>query len=154
MPTDLTTLLAELDAHYKNIDDPYLWVEALHKLGHAYPTLREAIERLERACDEAGRQDNGGLPCACEFPDPESTEQRPTIECFFHECLRTKLERAMKDRDALCVLVAQQREALRELLQAMQDYQMDVDDDPPRRHRAMMEKARAVLAQEVPGGSV
>lgn len=32
-----------------------------------------------------------------------------------------------------------------ELLQAMVDYQMDVDEEPPRKHRDMMQRATAAL---------
>ena len=35
---------------------------------------------------------------------------------------------------------------LRELVQAMRDYEMDVDDSPPQKHRDMMERAEQLLA--------
>lgn len=35
---------------------------------------------------------------------------------------------------------------LREMVQAMRDYEMDVDEPPPHQHRAMMERAERLLA--------
>lgn len=38
-------------------------------------------------------------------------------------------------------------DACREMAQAMRDYEMDVDVDPPNTHREMMQRARSVIAK-------
>jgi uncharacterized protein (DUF3084 family) len=48
--------------------------------------------------------------------------------------------------------LAEARESLKELVQAMHDYQMDVDDPPPYKHVAMMERAYTALREQ--GGEV
>ena len=63
------------------------------------------------------------------------------------QSLRTQL----KERDGLLGQVKALREALEEIVDAMVRYQMDADDDPPARHRAMMNRARQALSQQGEG---
>ncbi len=58
----------------------------------------------------------------------------------------TKYLLATPEREAAPELL----EACQELVQAMVDYQMDVEDLPPFRHRKMMRKAKAAIALAAP----
>jgi len=47
--------------------------------------------------------------------------------------------------DCSAAIVVALADACRELVQAMRDYEMDVDTDPPHTHREMMDRARAAI---------
>lgn len=52
-----------------------------------------------------------------------------------------------KDVARLEIINAELLEALNEMVVAMRLYQMDFDEEPPYRHRAMMERAEAIIAK-------
>lgn len=90
-------------------------------LVNSWPALREGIEQLQRRNSELN------------FEQQECSQVCTGLEI---------------ERDALRALVAQQREALRGLMKDGDYCCADLCDDHP--HTVECEKARAVLAQEMP----
>ena len=72
------------------------------------------------------------------------------IQRIMHD-LWDKIDAAKKREDALKDELAQVREGLRELIDAMVQYEMDVEGNAPISHRNMMQRARAALAQPEQG---
>ena len=90
-------------------------------------------ERLERGHCEVHPWVHQAYPCSVCLLELQQSSNDPQ-----HDYMQAHLEALQSENNAL-------KESIRELIQAMKDYEMEVDSDAPLKHRMMMEKARKAL---------
>lgn len=160
MVEELNTLRAQIKA--ARDQDPVAWISTKMCLGAEYG--KEIYGKLPVQSLQAGYYKHTPLYAA---PVPADNPARITEQdvrdiatsychwksegfynAWFSEKGRALLNKLNADREQVPAVATPEgwREALTEMVQAMRQYEMDVDGQAPEKHRVMMDRAETLLA--------
>jgi hypothetical protein len=130
------------------IEDCFTAEEMRRELSDFSEALTAAAKRVEEVERKASAWDaiTGMIEAHCQPEISESSSKPEAIDGYVSVYLKMKAEIA-----SLTSQLASLKAVAGELVQAMVDYQMDVDEEPPRKHLAMMQRAREALTATTNG---